>query len=163
MTLKLITRENHGSVPLWLWIIIAAVIFALIVVIAIAIGVFIFIMSTTSVSENCTSDNTQIIYVDHTVNSSGVLQLRLQNGSGTTIKNVTADASKDFDGIGTIHPTTPVSGQEFTITGITSPSSGTYRGSVNITYTQSVIEKTYQRNVVDKTHTATITCTGTAE
>ncbi len=157
MTLKLIAQENRGSVPLWLWIVIAIGVFvALLVVIAIAGGVLIFIMSTATSDSNCTSNNTQLIYVDHTVNNSGVLLLRLQNGSGTTIKNVTAvaDTSKDFDGTGTIRPTTPVSGQEFTIMGITGPSSGTYRGSVEITYT---------RGSSEAVHNATITCIGTAE
>lgn len=123
------------------------------IVIAIVIGVLVFIMSTTTAGSNCTSDNTQIIYVDHTV-SGGALTLKLQNGAGKTIDISAIDGNGDFTGTGTSDFDKPVSGQEFKITGITKTgaTTGTYRGTVIITYERDA----------GITHKASLTCSGTA-
>ena len=129
------------------------------IVIAIVIGVLVFIMSTTTAGANCTSDNTQLIYVDHTVNGATDVQLRLQNGAGQTITVTAVAFDPDGDFAGTIGvPAEPVivSGEEFDIisTTLTAPTAGaTYRGGIDITYT---------RGTGGLDHTATITCTGTA-
>lgn len=130
------------------------------IVIAIVIGVLVFIMSTTTSGANCTSDNTQIIYVDHAVtgddgSGTGTFELRLQNGAGKTIDITAVDLEMDFNG--TIAALgNQISGAEFTMasTDLTAPlANETYRGEVAITYT---------RGTGGISHIATITCTGTA-
>ena len=130
------------------------------IVIAIVIGVLVFIMSTTTSGSNCTSDNTQLIYVDHAAvgyddPTAGTLDLRLQNASGQTIDITNIALASEFTGTIAAYGTV-VSGQEFTLasTDLTSPVVGaTYRGPITITYT---------RGSGSIEHQAKITCTGTA-
>ena len=130
-------------------------------VIAIVIGVLVFIMSTTTSGSNCTSDNTQLIYVDHAVVGSpdgiidGLLELRLQNAAGQTIDITSVTLAPDFAGT-VVAPGIIVSGAEFNLVSATLKdprTSATYRGPITITYT---------RGTGGITHQATITCTGTA-
>ncbi|MFH1239808.1 MAG: hypothetical protein V1672_01200 [Candidatus Diapherotrites archaeon] len=126
------------------------------IVIAIVIGVLVFIMSTTTAGSNCTSDNTQIIYVDHAVDASGGIDLKVQNGAGQTISITAITMQNGFTGTPTA-PTLPasvVSGAETTIESPTGVGTGsTYRGEVALTYI---------RGTGGITHNATLTCTGTA-
>ncbi len=128
------------------------------IVIAIVIGVLVFIMSTTTSGSNCTSDNTQIIYVDHAVDSSGALDLRVQNGAGQSVIISDLNVGGDWTG-STSEPTLPktvTTGNEVTIksTDVGITSGGTYRGTVDITYKRG--------SSTGVEHNATITCTGTA-
>lgn len=106
-------------------------------------------------ASSCTSDNTQIIYVGHLF-SNGVLKLKLQNGAGKTIH--IADNGVTVGGYyfdinasgGDSNPSSIQSDQEFDITGVIGPTSGTYFGKIIIIYS---IEN-------GVTHVATLTCGG---
>ena len=125
------------------------------IVIAIVIGVLVFIMSTTTAGANCTSDNTQVIYVDHAV-VAGVdgVTVKLQNGAGQTITldAITPDGVT-FTGAANEVGNDVTTGSEFTVTGLetTGIAGANYRGSIAILYT---------RGTGGIQHTATVTCTG---
>ena len=131
------------------------------IVIAIVIGVLVFIMSTTTSASTCTSDNTQITYVDHIVNTSDSnATLILTNAAGKTINVTAVSGTGDFSGtlgspiiVNESATPDPIgAGLNLEINQIEAPStSGSYRGTLAVTYTRTGL-----------THTATLTCSGSA-
>ncbi len=152
------TKEEGGLGKIIL--IIAAIVgigsvFLVVIVIVVA-SLFAFGIFNPPAAGRC-SGLDKLLYKDHAVDAAGTgITLALGNGAGSTINVTKVAYGGDFAGGA---DTTTVrnigSGADFTIdneTAFTSPVSGTYRGTITITYnTSSGI-----------THLETATCTGTA-